>query len=79
MPATKGYGSTVTQRREKHPGTYDHDCQAAEDDREQFFGIIRLAYNKSGFFIRMAPPTFRAFYTYNLPAMGGCIFSLISQ
>jgi hypothetical protein len=28
----------------------DHDRQAAEDHEEQFFGIIRLAYDKSGFF-----------------------------
>jgi len=30
-------------------------AQAAEDNKEQFFGIIRLAWKKSGiFFIRMA-------------------------
>jgi hypothetical protein len=28
----------------------DHDRQAAEDDKEGFFGIIRLACYKSGFF-----------------------------
>jgi hypothetical protein len=37
---------------------YRHMCghgrQTAEDHKEQFFGIIRLAYYKSGFFIRMA-------------------------
>ena len=36
-----------------------HDRQVAEDDEEQFFGIIRLAYDKSDTFIRMAYPTFR--------------------
>ncbi len=39
--------------------TSDHDRQASEDDKEGPFGIIRLAYHKSGFFIRMGSPTFR--------------------
>ena len=37
----------------------DHDRQAAEDKKEPIFGIILLAYHKSGVFIRIASPTFR--------------------
>ncbi len=37
----------------------DHDRQAAEDNKEGLFGIIRLTLYKSGIFIEIVPPTFR--------------------
>jgi hypothetical protein len=44
----------------------DHDRQAAEDKKEPIFGIILLAYHKSGVFIRIASPTFRHAFLHEL-------------
>jgi hypothetical protein len=40
---------------------YDHDRQAAEDNEEQLFGIIRLAYYKPGIFYGWLQPSETSF------------------